>query len=87
MMEISKCWITAHNRLAYRCGHVATIIGIKLIKYAYTYRPCYHVQFKDGKEDYWPVYDEDHQYEFFTKDFSDITTSVFRFPGSNDGND
>lgn len=59
-LELIPCHIRATHHYGFRCGEWALILGVVHAKG----RPCYHVRFSDGREDFWVVKDESDPYEF-----------------------
>lgn len=51
--------ITGHHPYAFRCGEPAKIIGVVMVdpENHLSPRPCFHVRFADGVEDWIPLSD------------------------------
>lgn len=59
MNNVGK-WIRSEHWAAYKSGEWGYVVD-ELFMIG---RPCYYVEWPDGKTDYWPVDDEDANYEF-----------------------
>ena len=57
---VRQCFIRGMHPYHFRSEEWAEIVGVIMARC----RPCYHVRFKDGKEDYWPMDDPANKYEF-----------------------
>lgn len=53
-MQQRPAYVIGRHRYAFRSGKAALILGVKLCKPdgKGDWRPCYHVQYEDGTEDY-----------------------------------
>lgn len=53
-----KAFLVGTHMYSFRAGEPAEIIGVQfVIPTNQKPRPCYHVRFKDGKEDFTPISD------------------------------
>lgn len=62
-------FIRASHPSAYRSGQWAKVVAVRYLPQKYgdsprVARPVYLVEFIDGKQDQWPVYDDVAEYEF-----------------------
>jgi hypothetical protein len=78
-MFISRCLIKTNNPKARKKYTTGTIIGVKLIKLGELYEPSYHVQFDNGEESFWPVYNTDMNYLFLITNNQGSTEVVSKF--------
>lgn len=61
---INKAFYTGTHKDSFRSGESAEIIGVKMVQPTkdHEVRPCYHIRFEDGAEDYAPM----HDFGFYT---------------------
>ncbi len=60
--KIGGAYLVHTHRYGFRPGEPARIIGVKMVQYGkYSSRPCYHVRYDDGKEDYVVIGESTHE--------------------------
>jgi hypothetical protein len=65
---LQKAFLVGTHRMAYRAGQPAEILGVQFVTpMPHEPRPCYHVRFEDGKEDFIPL-SETHHFEVISEE-------------------
>ncbi len=79
-METEKAYYTGIHRYSFRMGKAGEIIGVVLIDVEGEMRPCYHIRYPDGAEDYSPIYDNSQNFrvEALEQIKSDESLSIAR---------
>ena len=61
-MNSEKCFYTGTHPYSFRSGQPAEVVGVNMVDPAGKgdWRPCFHVRFPDGVEDFCPVLETQH---------------------------
>jgi len=64
-MVIKNCFMKNNHFGAFKNHEWALIIGVKMVQpFNNPIRPCYHLLYQDGSEDFMPILEDNAKYEF-----------------------
>lgn len=57
-MKTNKLFLVGTHHGSFKAGEPAEIIGVEMVSLSNNYepRPCFKVRYKDGKEDFTPIF-------------------------------